>query len=104
MDRGAWWATAHGVTRVRHDLAIKPPPPSGIQKKHYRLTDWQSRNRDTDLENKCMDTKWWGEGRFQWLGDWNWHIYIYYYIKNRQLMRNDYIAGETLSMFRSSVT
>ena len=21
MDRGAWWATAHGVARVGHDLA-----------------------------------------------------------------------------------
>jgi len=27
MDRGAWWAIVHGVTRVRHDLATKPPPP-----------------------------------------------------------------------------
>ena len=27
MDRGAWWATVHGVTRVRHNLATKPPPP-----------------------------------------------------------------------------
>ena len=27
MDGGAWWATAHGVTRVRHDLATKPSPP-----------------------------------------------------------------------------
>ena len=27
MDRGAWWATVHGVTRVRHDLATKLPPP-----------------------------------------------------------------------------
>ena len=26
LDRGAWWATAHGVTRVGHDLATKPPP------------------------------------------------------------------------------
>ena len=26
MDRGAWQATVHGVTRVRHDLATKPPP------------------------------------------------------------------------------
>ena len=26
MDRGAWWATVHGV-RVRHDLATKPQPP-----------------------------------------------------------------------------
>ena len=25
-DRGAWWATVHGVTRVRNDLATKPPP------------------------------------------------------------------------------
>ena len=23
MDRGAWWATVHGVSRVRHDLATK---------------------------------------------------------------------------------
>ena len=27
MDRGAWWATVHGVTRVRHDLVTKLPPP-----------------------------------------------------------------------------
>ena len=25
MNRGAWWATVHGVTRVRHDLVTKPP-------------------------------------------------------------------------------
>ena len=23
IDKGAWWATAHGVARVRHDLATK---------------------------------------------------------------------------------
>ena len=23
MDRGAWWATVHGVARVRHDLITK---------------------------------------------------------------------------------
>ena len=23
MDKGSWWATAHGVLRVRHDLATK---------------------------------------------------------------------------------
>ena len=22
-DRGAWWATVHGLTRVRHDLVTK---------------------------------------------------------------------------------
>ena len=26
VDRGAWWATVHGVTRVGHDLVTKPPP------------------------------------------------------------------------------
>ena len=26
MDRGAWWATIHGVASVRHDLVTKPPP------------------------------------------------------------------------------
>ena len=27
MDRGAWRATVHGVSRVGHDLVTKPPPP-----------------------------------------------------------------------------
>ena len=27
MDREAWRATVHGVSRVRHDLVTKPPPP-----------------------------------------------------------------------------
>ena len=27
LDRGAWQATVHGVTRLGHDLATKPPPP-----------------------------------------------------------------------------
>ena len=26
MDRGAWRATVHGFSRVRHDLLTKPPP------------------------------------------------------------------------------
>ena len=25
MDREAWWATVHGVTRVRHNLVTQPP-------------------------------------------------------------------------------
>ena len=32
----------------------------GIRKKWYRESYLQSRNKDTDVENKCMDTK--GEG------------------------------------------
>ena len=31
MDRGAWQATVHGVTRVGHDLVTKPPPPPLFQ-------------------------------------------------------------------------
>ena len=27
IDKEAWWATACGVTRVRHDSATKPLPP-----------------------------------------------------------------------------
>ena len=30
MDRGAWHATVHAATRVRHDLAAKPPPPPEV--------------------------------------------------------------------------
>ena len=26
MDRGAWWTTVHGVSRVGHNLVTKPPP------------------------------------------------------------------------------
>ena len=27
MDKGAWWATVHGFSRVGHDLTTKPLPP-----------------------------------------------------------------------------
>ena len=33
MDRGAWQATVHGVTRVGHDLVTKPPPPEEYHRK-----------------------------------------------------------------------
>ena len=23
LDRGAWWATVHGITRIRHNLVAK---------------------------------------------------------------------------------
>ena len=28
MDRGAWQATVHGITKVKHNLGTKPPPPT----------------------------------------------------------------------------
>ena len=43
MDRGAWKATVHGIARVGHDLATKPPP-SYIQQYHrvglYRTSEY----------------------------------------------------------------
>ena len=42
--------------------------------KWCRWSYLQSRNRDTDVEKKYMDTK--GEGEWwEELGDWDWHIY-----------------------------
>ena len=35
LDRGAWRPTVHGVTRVGHDLATKPPPPLPPQGHHW---------------------------------------------------------------------
>ena len=31
MDRGAWWATVHGISRVWHVLATKPPTTTWLQ-------------------------------------------------------------------------
>ena len=34
IDRGAWWATVHGIARVGHDWATKPPTTTI----HHRFT------------------------------------------------------------------
>ena len=44
MGRGAWRATVHGVTRVRHDLATKQPPPSTSVK--WEKCVFQNNNSD----------------------------------------------------------
>ena len=46
MDKGAWRATVHGVTRVRHDLVTKPPPP------------WSLFSFDLRKEIKLADDTW----------------------------------------------
>ena len=33
MDKGVWQATVHGVTRVRYNLATKPPTTKNSTKK-----------------------------------------------------------------------
>ena len=54
-------------------------PPSGNPEKWYRWTYLQSRNRDTDTENKCMDTR--GEGGVGWIGRLGLtHIHYWYYV------------------------
>ena len=53
MDRGAWWATVHGVARVGHDLATKRQGARGrrqaqnhvwlsLQHQNCRLSDHSS--------------------------------------------------------------
>ena len=44
------------------------------EKNWYRWSYLEGRNKDTDIENKRMDTKG-GVGGWDELGDWNWHIY-----------------------------
>ena len=48
MDREAWQATVHGVARVRHNLATKPPYTNVllIKKKKTRV------QATTDLKNR----------------------------------------------------
>ena len=47
--------------------------------KWYRWTSLQGRNRDTDVENKCMGTR--GESGVVvgWIGRLDWHIYTNMY-------------------------
>ena len=46
--------------------------------KWYRWTYLQNRNRDTDVDNKLMDSKG-GKDRWDELGDWDWHVYTTMY-------------------------
>ena len=55
IDRGAWWATAHGLARVRHNLVTKPPPPSQIIETFKRLYINKKKNTTTI---KGPDHKW----------------------------------------------
>ena len=47
MDRGAWWPTAHGIARVRHNLVTKSPPPSQIIETFKRLYIDKKKNTAT---------------------------------------------------------
>ena len=42
MDRGAWWATFHGVTTVAYDLLTKPPSECGYECESKRQVKFDS--------------------------------------------------------------
>ena len=52
MDREAWQATVHGVTRVGHDLVTKPPPPvlSKCILDHYLIRHCTNRQNSSLLQ------------------------------------------------------
>ena len=57
MDRGAWQATVHGVAKIQLSKHSCKHMDTHIWKKiSKRLSYLQSRNRDTDVENKHIDT------------------------------------------------
>ena len=39
MDRGAWQAIVHGVARVGHNLAAKPPSPNQGERRFYNSNE-----------------------------------------------------------------
>ena len=39
IDRGAWWATVHGVARVGHYLVTKPPPTPMLLKLSQKIEE-----------------------------------------------------------------
>ena len=64
MGRGAWQATVHGVTRVRHELVTIPPPPpppppieaSGhttLLKSIYRVKGRLNTSAEKNMEVRC---------------------------------------------------
>ena len=92
-DRGAWWATVHGVTRVGHDLVTKPAPPNnklkgGLKWRHSLIkqnqlpsTEWLKapefpmlpgrleEGNGTPLQYSCLENPWTEEpGRLQSIG------------------------------------
>ena len=53
MDRGTQQATVHGVTRVRHNSATKPPPQR-IQLKLQLINLWSGRYRGVLTQIPCQ--------------------------------------------------
>ena len=56
MDREAWWATVHAVTRVGHDLATKPPPSPFIAALFITVATWKQ--PECPLADRQMKKMW----------------------------------------------
>ena len=60
MDRGAWQTPVHGVPRIRHDLATKPPLPQAGMKtsrgntNNLRYADATNLMAETEEELKSL--------------------------------------------------
>ena len=82
MGRGTWRATVHGITRVRHDLTTKPPPPitltremiqKGLKRKsHQDLPSVSSlvTFQRGDSSYKGLPSRKWRDARFLGAGKW----------------------------------
>ena len=75
MDRGGWQATVHGVTRVGHNLATKPPPPIKLKRFVQQRTARRSNqsilkdiNPGISLEGMVLKLK------FQYFGHLMWRV------------------------------
>ena len=53
MDRGDWWATVLGVSRVGHNLETNPPPNRGIT--HVCLSPARLLNTDPDTRSMGLN-------------------------------------------------
>ena len=51
MDREAWQATVHGVSRVRHNLVTKPPP---LESKPFSQVAFSIHNYRTSTSNSFL--------------------------------------------------
>ena len=71
-DRGAWWATVHGVTRVRHDWATKPPVHQASGRGRGYLRSEPGRH---EFHNRCFGMQdpmftWWAFGFGMYMQFW----------------------------------
>ena len=51
MDRGTWRALVHGVTRVGHHLATKPPPTTETEDIRKRCQEYTEELYTKDLDD-----------------------------------------------------